>query len=160
MARTARERGIPIAVHSPDASDHVAGYLQAGFNYVLLGEVENTLVELAGRKSPAKIAGLVYPNGAVETPHYNPPRELRTELDSLPQPAWDLIDVAPYRDAWLSAHGYFSLNMISSRGCPFRCNWCAKPVYGNSYRVRAAHLVAEEMLLPEDPAPSGSSLVR
>jgi anaerobic magnesium-protoporphyrin IX monomethyl ester cyclase len=145
MARTARERGIPIAAHSPDASDQVAGYLRAGFNYVLLGEVESTLVELAGRKSPAEIAGLVYPNGTVETPHYNAPRELRTELDSLPQPAWDLIDVAPYRDAWLTAHGYFSLNMISSRGCPFRCNWCAKPVYGNSYRVRAAHLVAEEM---------------
>src|SRR6185312_8478657 len=41
MAQTARERGIPIAVHSPDASDHVAAYLQAGFNYVLLGEVES-----------------------------------------------------------------------------------------------------------------------
>ena len=58
MARTARERGIPIAAHSPDASDHVAGYLQAGFDYVLMGEVESTLVELAGRgirlrRSPA-----------------------------------------------------------------------------------------------------------
>lgn len=145
MAKTARKDGVSIAVHSPDASDHVASYLAAGFNYVLLGEVESTLVELAGGKPPSEIAGLVYANGKGETPHYNAPRALGNELDSLPPPAWDLVDVAPYRSAWTAAHGYFSLNMISSRGCPFRCNWCAKPVYGNSYRVRAADLVAEEM---------------
>jgi anaerobic magnesium-protoporphyrin IX monomethyl ester cyclase len=145
MAKTAREHNVSIAVHSPDASDHVVNYLAAGFNYVLLGEVESTLVELAGGKPPSEIAGLVYVNGTGATPHYSAPRILSNELDSLPPPAWDLVDVAPYRSAWLAAHGYFSLNMISSRGCPFRCNWCAKPVYGNSYRVRAADLVAEEM---------------
>jgi radical SAM superfamily enzyme YgiQ (UPF0313 family) len=61
-------------------------------------------------------------------------------------PAWDLIDAAPYRQAWTSAHGYFSINMVSSRGCPYRCNWCAKPIWGDSYHCRSARLVAEEML--------------
>jgi anaerobic magnesium-protoporphyrin IX monomethyl ester cyclase len=64
----------------------------------------------------------------------------------LPQPAWDLVDIETYRRAWTSAHGYFSLNMVSSRGCPYRCNWCAKPIYGQHYHCRAARSVAVEML--------------
>ena len=44
--------------------------------------------------------------------------------------AWDLVDIEDYRSAWKSAHGYFSINLVSSRGCPYRCNWCAKPVFG------------------------------
>jgi radical SAM superfamily enzyme YgiQ (UPF0313 family) len=147
MARTAREHGVTVAAHSPDASDHAAQYLAAGFDYVLLGEVESTILELAAGKYANEIAGLVYTNRKDGTPQYTRPRPLSTELNSLPLPAWDLVDVERYRSAWQDAHGYFSLNMISSRGCPFRCNWCAKPVYGNSYRVRAADLVAEEMRL-------------
>jgi radical SAM superfamily enzyme YgiQ (UPF0313 family) len=45
----------------------------------------------------------------------------------------------------MSRHSYFSLNMVSSRGCPFRCNWCAKPIYGNSYHARSPQAVAAEM---------------
>jgi radical SAM superfamily enzyme YgiQ (UPF0313 family) len=60
-------------------------------------------------------------------------------------PARDLIDVAQYRAAWKSAHGYFSMNIVASRGCPYRCNWCAKPIYGDSFAVRSAWSVAEEM---------------
>ncbi len=37
------------------------------------------------------------------------------------------------------------MNLVSSRGCPYRCNWCAKPLYGNNYHVRSPHSVAEEM---------------
>ena len=62
-----------------------------------------------------------------------------------PSPARDLIDVKPYRDAWLATHGTFSLNLIASRGCPFRCNWCAKPIFGDSFHARPAEEVAEEM---------------
>jgi anaerobic magnesium-protoporphyrin IX monomethyl ester cyclase len=51
-----------------------------------------------------------------------------------------------YRQAWQQAHGYFSLNMVSSRGCPYRCNWCAKPIYGNNYHARPPLSVASEML--------------
>jgi radical SAM superfamily enzyme YgiQ (UPF0313 family) len=61
-------------------------------------------------------------------------------------PARDLVDMQQYREAWRSAHGYFSLNMASSRGCPYRCNWCSKPIWGDSYQVRSARLIAEEML--------------
>ena len=35
--------------------------------------------------------------------------------------------------------------MVSSRGCPYRCNWCAKPIYGNRYHARSPVSVASEM---------------
>ena len=75
-------------------------------------------------------------------------------------PAWDLIDAAPYRQAWTAAHGYFSMNMVSSRGCPYHCNWCAKPIWGDTYHCRSARLVAEEMLETQDALPARPPLVR
>jgi anaerobic magnesium-protoporphyrin IX monomethyl ester cyclase len=59
--------------------------------------------------------------------------------------AWDLIDVDRYRKVWREAHGYFSLNMAASRGCSFRCTWCAKPIWGNRYLQRRPDDVAAEM---------------
>ena len=56
--------------------------------------------------------------------------------------AWDLVDMERYRSVWLKAHGYFSLNMAASRGCSFRCAWCAKPTWGNHYLQRNAVDVA------------------
>ena len=72
-------------------------------------------------------------------------RRLMRNLDDLPFPSRDLIDMNQYRNAWKGAHGYFSLNIVASRGCPYRCNWCAKPIYGDSFSVRSAPQVAEEM---------------
>jgi anaerobic magnesium-protoporphyrin IX monomethyl ester cyclase len=59
--------------------------------------------------------------------------------------AWDLVDMDRYRAVWMKAHGYFSLNMAASRGCPFRCAWCAKPIWGNQYLQRSPLEVAAEM---------------
>jgi radical SAM superfamily enzyme YgiQ (UPF0313 family) len=148
MAAAATARGIPIAVHGSDASDHVLEYLDAGFDSVLIGEVETTLVELAEGRPRASIRGLAYRDATrdADSVQRNAPREFCADLAVLPAPAWDLIDMHQYHQAWKGAHGYFSLNMVSSRGCPYRCNWCAKPIYGNSYRVRPPSSVASEML--------------
>jgi anaerobic magnesium-protoporphyrin IX monomethyl ester cyclase len=125
MAAACREAGIPVIANGADASDRAAEYRQAGFQHVIRGEVEEAIVDIA--------------SGSV------PRRTPAVDLDSLPMPAWDLLDAAPYREAWKSAHGYFSLNLVSSRGCPYRCNWCAKPIWGDHYRCRSAGLVAEEL---------------
>jgi anaerobic magnesium-protoporphyrin IX monomethyl ester cyclase len=144
MARCARESGIPVVAHGSDASDHVAEYLAAGFSAILIGEVETTLLELAQGKPRDTIAGLAYCQNA--TIRYNAPRKSRADLDTLPWPAWRLVDMERYRQRWMAAHGYFCLNMASSRGCPFHCNWCAKPIYGGGYRARSPQSVAGEML--------------
>jgi anaerobic magnesium-protoporphyrin IX monomethyl ester cyclase len=132
MAALSQRYGVNAVVHGTDASDHTAEYLAAGFSSVLLGEVESTLLDVVQGRVNTKICGS--------------PRTLSSDLDAFPPPAWDLIDIETYRKAWLSHHGYFSLNIASSRGCPYRCNWCAKPIYGQSYRCRSAAAVAAEML--------------
>jgi anaerobic magnesium-protoporphyrin IX monomethyl ester cyclase len=145
-ANLARMHGCPVAVHGSDATDRVEEYLRAGFTYVLIGEVEETLRELATGRPPEQVAGLAYRDAKTGKIRHTPPRVLRTQLDTLPMPAWDLISLDGYRDRWLTNHGYFSLNLVSSRGCPFRCNWCAKPIWGDTYHVRSAVAVAREML--------------
>jgi radical SAM superfamily enzyme YgiQ (UPF0313 family) len=92
-----------------------------------------------------EIAGLAFRDRETRKIRINPRRQPIGDLDSLPFPAWDLVDMQAYRAAWRRAHGYFSLNMASSRGCPYRCNWCAKPIYGANYHARAPKLMAEEM---------------
>jgi anaerobic magnesium-protoporphyrin IX monomethyl ester cyclase len=144
MARTAKHYGIEAVVHGSDASDHAGAYLAAGFSAVALGEPEATLLELARGCPRSSIAGLAYACG--EGLHYNAPRRMQSNLDELPLPAWRLVDIEQYRRAWIAAHGYFSLNLASSRGCPYRCNWCAKPIYGNSYHAHSPQRVAAEML--------------
>src|SRR5690606_13782584 len=67
-----------------------------------------------------------------------------SDLDRIPFPAWDLIDVDVYRRAW-RRHGRLSWNMATSRGCPYGCNWCAKPIFGRRYAQRSPANVALEM---------------
>ena len=145
MAAMAKRMGIPAVVHGSDSSDHVREYLDAGFIAVLIGEVETTLLEVAQQAPWPEIRGLAFrdPRGQIQ---YNARRPLRTDLDSLPLPAWRLVEIEQYRKAWTAAHGYFSLNLASSRGCPYSCNWCAKPIYGSTYHARSAQSVAGEML--------------
>lgn len=144
MAEIARQWGIPIAAHGSDASDLTGEYMAAGFSFVLIGEVESTLLELAQGRPPDTIRGLAF--GDASSMRRSPPRELIADLDALPLPAWDLVEIERYRRAWVRTHGYFSLNMASSRGCPYRCNWCAKPIYGQKFHSRSARSVAAEML--------------
>jgi len=145
------QAGAIVLVHGSDASDHREEYLRAGFLCVLLGEAEWTLLDaVRALNSPcgpsvSEIPGLAHydhRNGQViETPR----RPLMRHLDALPFPARDLIDLSQYRETWRRAHGRFSLNIVSSRGCPYRCNWCAKPIYGNSFSVRSPRQVAREI---------------
>ena len=150
MGRTACRAGVPAVVNGSDAADRAVEYLTAGFRYVLEGEVEEGIVEVArlmlDGEGAMPLRGIAFCDPQSGQVRQTPRRAPITDLDSLPMPAWDLIDAEPYRRAWTEAHGYFSMNMVSSRGCPYRCNWCAKPIWGDSYHCRSAHLVAEEML--------------
>jgi radical SAM superfamily enzyme YgiQ (UPF0313 family) len=73
------------------------------------------------------------------------PRDIIRDLDALPRPAWDLVDVDRYRAIWRGRHGYFSMNVSTTRGCPYHCNWCAKPIYGQRYTARSPESVVDEI---------------
>jgi len=130
MLRQAHALGIDALVSSSDSTDHYQQYLQEGATAVMLGEAEQTLLEFTSGKPIAEIKGLVHK--PYEDCIHNGSRKVNTHLDELPFPAWEVLDVNPYQLAW-SKHGYFSINVATTRGCPFKCNWCAKPIYGNRY---------------------------
>jgi anaerobic magnesium-protoporphyrin IX monomethyl ester cyclase len=153
MIETAKSRGCVVILCGADATDHYAEYLEKGADYCLLGEGEETLIVLLSQLSAGKDAAQVI--GLASRNTLRPSRRPdMTDLDRLPFPAWDLIDVKKYRALWLEHHGYFSMNMVTTRGCPYHCNWCAKPIWGQRYNSRSPENVAAEMKwLKENFAP-------
>ncbi len=144
MTRAAKDRGCRVVVCSSDATDHPESYLRAGADVVILGEGERTLVEvLRSDLEQPSADGVAYLDDR-EVIRTNS-RPVIRNLDELPFPAWDLVDIDRYREIWMRRHGRFSLNMVTSRGCPFHCNWCAKPIWGQRYNVRSPENVAAEL---------------
>lgn len=149
MIAAARIRGCPVVVGGSDATDHPDLYLARGAAAVITGEGEQTLGDLAetmtGRVSRPleSIPGLTLLD-ATGTLRRTAARSFARDLDTLPMPAWDLVDVGRYRRIWREHHGYFSMNVVTTRGCPYSCNWCARPVHGQRYSSRSPeHVVSE-----------------
>lgn len=148
MIAAARSRGIPVLVGGSDASDHPEIYLRQGAHAVIAGEGEATLVHAVGTiRSGGRllhtVPGLVLDRSG--TIVRTPGRPIARDLDAFPRPAWDLVDIERYRAVWMRAHGYFSMSISTTRGCPYHCNWCAKPIYGQRYSARSAASVADEV---------------
>jgi anaerobic magnesium-protoporphyrin IX monomethyl ester cyclase len=146
MISTARSAGARVISAGSDPSDAPETYLSAGADVVLLGEGLAALIAIIDRlnselRMPVAqlIAGL--PDVAATD---NDSIVMSRAVAPLPtpslaaRPAWDLIDVDAYRNFWQDGQGFFSLNMAASRGCSFRCNWCAKPIWGDRYLQRNA----------------------
>ena len=153
MIAMAKAQGCIVIASSSDSTDHFEKYLDAGADFIILGEAELSLLELVnviknGGTDFFNIQGIAFKHsGAVVK---TPKRNVMKDLDTLPLPAWDIIDIEPYRRMWLKSSGYFSMNMATTRGCPFKCNWCAKPIYGNRYNTRSPeHVVNELKMLKE-----------
>jgi anaerobic magnesium-protoporphyrin IX monomethyl ester cyclase len=154
MIGLARQAGARAIAVGSDASDAPEPYLRAGADAVLFGEALQPLLTLTQRlaldprepvaallEGEVGVASLT--DGQVNARRTTKPPSSHKHVDA---PAWDLVDLERYREMWQRAHGYFSLNMAASRGCSFRCNWCAKPIWGNQYLQREAREVAAEMI--------------
>jgi len=148
MAKIAKTKEITVIMSSSDAADHYEKYLDHGVDFVIIGEGEISLKELIisverGETNFSQIDGIAYKenNKVVRTSS----RQIVKELDSFPMPAWDLIDIASYKKIWIENYRYFSINIATTRGCPYKCNWCAKPIYGNRYNSRSPQKVVEEI---------------
>jgi anaerobic magnesium-protoporphyrin IX monomethyl ester cyclase len=153
MVAAARRAGATVIAAGPDVTDAPTPYLNAGADLALIGEGLSSLFEVLPRLESdpdADAADLArglngiasLEGGNVLTQNGSRPSAIATHVDLA---AWDLVDMDRYRAVWMKAHGYFSLNMAASRGCPFRCTWCAKPIWGNQYLQRNAVEVAAEM---------------
>ncbi|QMW06570.1 B12-binding domain-containing radical SAM protein [Spirosoma foliorum] len=145
LIRYGKAAGCQIIVNSSDATDHYEKYLQAGADVVLLGESEQMLQTVLGRDlaNLGELKGVAFMKDQYVV--HIPKGASLPALDEYPTPAWDLVRLSDYEKIWQQSHGYFSLNIATTRGCPFKCNWCAKPIYGKRYNSRSPQKVADEL---------------
>src|SRR5262249_23044428 len=125
-------------------------YLAHGADVVVIGEgeeaLEQLLSELAahGPNDLAHVPGIVFRNGegiCVRTPW----RPMMKDLDTLPFPDREAIDLDAYIHAWREHHGRGSVSLICARGCPYHCDWCSHTVYGETHRRHSPTRVADEV---------------
>jgi anaerobic magnesium-protoporphyrin IX monomethyl ester cyclase len=145
----ARAAGWKTIVGGPEPGAYAREYLDAGAQFVVMGEGETTLEELltalqsGSNVNFADVAGIAYlEDGRLQQ---NAPRSQIACLDDQPWPARRAIDIHRYVKTWRDAHGKGSVNFITARGCAYRCRWCSHQVYGQTHRRRNPLLVVDEV---------------
>lgn len=146
----AHECGWRTIVGGPEPGSYIEEYLDAGAEFVVVGEGEVTVQELleamrsGDESSLAKVAGIAY-RAADGSVHQTAPRAQIKDLDVQPWPARESVDIERYVRTWREAHGRGSVSFITARGCPYKCRWCSHQVYGQTHRRRKASLVVDEV---------------
>lgn len=147
MIRLGKIYYCTVIVCSSDSTDHYQDYLKMGADFILQGEGELSLLELINalenKNSIENIKGIVFRKK--QEIQVNPKREVLQNLDELPLPAWDLVDIESYKTIWKQSDQPFTLNVATTRGCPYKCNWCAKPIYGNRYNAHTPNYIVNEI---------------
>jgi len=153
MLSYGKQNNCTTIVCSSDSTDHYEKYIENGADYVLQGEGEVSLKELIANlesgDSNTLLGGIVHKNDTGEI-IVNAKRTVLRQLDDLPLPAWDLINIEPYKKIWHSGGREFTLNLATTRGCPYKCNWCAKPIYGNRYNSHSPEYIVEHIKLLQE----------
>lgn len=147
MIKIGKNNNCIVIINSSDSTDHFQKYLDTGADYVIQGEGEITLLELLNSiekgDSVDEIEGIVFKKN--EEIQKNKSRAVLQNLDELPLPAWDLVDIDKYRAIWKESDQEFTLNIATTRGCPYKCNWCAKPIYGNRYNAHSPEYIVNQI---------------
>jgi radical SAM superfamily enzyme YgiQ (UPF0313 family) len=150
IVSAAKACGWQVILGGPESANYAEEYLEAGADVIVIGEGELTLDELllalpqAGSHALAHVRGIVFKDatGAIVR---TPERAKIADLDTLPLPDRAAIDLERYVEVWRRHHGSGSVNLITARGCPYKCTWCSHAVYGYSHRRRSPAAVAEEV---------------
>jgi anaerobic magnesium-protoporphyrin IX monomethyl ester cyclase len=152
LAQMAQDYGAVVIVGGPDATLSPAAYLLHGqVDIVVHHEGEQTIAALLDlRERGALTTGSLTNEPGVAFREdgrlvINEPRTPIENLDTLPLPARDLIDMERYLHLWKELNGYSSLTIATTRGCPYGCEWCRDAVHGNGFRQRSAESVAAEV---------------
>ena len=139
-----------IVLGGPEVRNHIPEFLAYGADFIVFGEGEQTMLELVqwvGQKdmdSLASIDGIAYKD-ANNNIHQNKERAKLKNVDALPFPNRQKVNLQYYIDAWKNKHGLSTMSVSTMRGCPYSCKWCSRAVYGQSYRRRSAVKVVEEI---------------
>jgi anaerobic magnesium-protoporphyrin IX monomethyl ester cyclase len=138
-----------VVLGGPEVRNHADNFLQHGADYLVLGEGEESMLELTnliikGEGDISSIPGIMY-RDSNNTVCKNAEREKMKDLERLPLPNRKKVNLQLYFDAWKEKHGTSSVTLNTMRGCPYSCKWCSRAVYGASYRRRSAAHVADEI---------------
>lgn len=139
-----------VVLGGPDVTHNVPEYLGAGADLTVIGEGEQTMLEIALSASGRDVSGMGHiPGLAFQLPDGSvfktATREKIRDIDLLPFPAREKINLNLYLDAWKKAHGLNAVSISTQRGCPYTCRWCSTAVYGQSYRRRSPANVVDEI---------------
>ena len=152
LARIAAASGASVILGGPDPTIDPATYLaERAVDLVVHHEGEQTIAALLDRVDEGTLTlpgiedeqGIAFRQGA--RIQINQPRPPIENLDELPPPARDLIDMDRYFQMWEESRGYTSITVSTSRGCPFGCQWCVDAVHGQEFRQRSPESVAAEV---------------
>lgn len=141
--------GTVVIIGGPHVSCRPEHPLEfAAFDFAVRNEGEETLLKtlrmLEHGGDPAAVAGLIYRAG--NEIRVNPKRAYIEDLDSLPFPAFDLIDdITLYNPPPFNYRRRPVANIITSRGCPNNCTFCERTTFGRKARLRSARNIVDEI---------------
>ena len=119
------------------------------FDIVVIGEGEQTMMEVVtefeNKGSFSLIKGIAYKDNQSGQIKKTSSRDLIEDLDLLPPPSRDLFENNAYKKYYFAKFGYKTTAIMTSRGCPFECDFCSRPVFGREFRARNASKVADEV---------------
>jgi radical SAM superfamily enzyme YgiQ (UPF0313 family) len=137
----AKRQAWTVVLGGPESANYPDEYLQCGADVVVTGEGETTMAELLpalASRGPHRlhgVAGTIFRDEAGVV-IINGERLKIADLDTIPWPDRGRIDQARYVSVWREHHGMGSVNMITARGCAYKCNWCSHAVFGYTHRRR------------------------
>ncbi|HEV3051383.1 MAG TPA: cobalamin-dependent protein, partial [Longimicrobium sp.] len=150
VIRRAKGYGWRVVLGGPESANYPDEYLAHGADVVVVGEGEETMAELVpaleawGPHRLHAIAGTVFRDEDGKVVH-SAPRAQIADINSLPWPDRDAIDLTRYVETWRTHHGMGSVNLITARGCPYKCRWCSHAVFGYTHRRRNYIDCADEL---------------
>jgi radical SAM superfamily enzyme YgiQ (UPF0313 family) len=143
---------VKIILGGPEIRYNASEFLHNGADYVVIGEGEVTMHELISKLEEknnqnlinVKSIGFINKDG---NPTFTPERTLIKNIDEVPFPNREGINIPEYQKAWKNRHNQDAVSVSTMRGCPYTCKWCSRAVYGLSYRRRSPQKVIEELKL-------------
>lgn len=140
-----------IILGGPDVRYNAEDYINHGADMIVLGEGEETMRDLITTLNTPfnpfldKVAGIAFKNyfGKII---YTEERQKLKDIDELPFPNRDRIDINKYLSVWKDKHGSNAMSVSTQRGCPYTCKWCSTAVYGQTYRRRSPQNVCDELV--------------
>jgi radical SAM superfamily enzyme YgiQ (UPF0313 family) len=154
MAQLCKARGLHTVLGGPHLTimplESLAAPHDAYVDYVFKGEAEYSFLELVNTLEAGKLPGVIpgihfKRDGEIVS---SPESPMIPDLDALPFPAHDLFKIDRYTNLQPLTDGWDpnarSFTILTSRGCPYKCTFCSKPVTGDTWRARSVESVVQE----------------